>query len=174
MSEAPAAASLPNLALLIKLLRMTTSSNDAEALIAMRKANEQLAKVGGDWEKLLMGRVNIIADPFASIPSPPRTAPPPMPTPQPVRTPGSIPPTRPWSPPPPPPPPPPPLPASRPNLYPGFCYCCGSDVEVGKAFIFRHPATGNWEPVCVPCNRKAGPLPNRRARKRHTSSSLMP
>jgi hypothetical protein len=44
---------LPNLTLLIKLLKMTTSSHDAEALLAIRKANEQLAKFGGDWERLL-------------------------------------------------------------------------------------------------------------------------
>lgn len=63
-----------NLTLLIKLLKMTTSSHDGEALTAMRKANEQLGKFGGDWEALIRGKVTIIADPFTSA------SPPPMPT----------------------------------------------------------------------------------------------
>lgn len=77
----------PNLGLLIKLLKMTTSTSDAEALSAMRKANEQLAKFGGDWERLLLGKVKIIADPFSSIQAPPparhrQTEPPIQPAPQ--------------------------------------------------------------------------------------------
>ncbi|HEY0724706.1 MAG TPA: hypothetical protein VGD41_12090, partial [Pyrinomonadaceae bacterium] len=56
---------LPNLPLLIKLLKMTTSSNDGEALMAIRKANEQLKKFGGDWEALLRGKVTMITNPFA-------------------------------------------------------------------------------------------------------------
>jgi cell division septation protein DedD len=63
-----------NLTLLIKLLKMTTSNHDGEALTAMRKANEQLGKFGGDWEALIRGKVTIIADPFTSA------SPPPMPT----------------------------------------------------------------------------------------------
>lgn len=61
---------LPNLGLLIKLLKMTTSSVDGEALIAIRKANEQLAKFGGDWEALLRGKVTVIGDPFAGLDQP--------------------------------------------------------------------------------------------------------
>lgn len=67
---------LPNLTLLIKLLKMTTSSHDAEALLAIRKANEQLAKFGGDWERLLRSRITIIgADPFSAIAEPPKREP---------------------------------------------------------------------------------------------------
>lgn len=61
---------LPNLPLLIKLLKLTTSSNDQEALMAVRKANEQLAKFGGDWEKLLRGKVTVISDPFVNVAPP--------------------------------------------------------------------------------------------------------
>lgn len=57
-----------NLELLIKLLKLTTSSNDSEALLSCRKANEQLAKFGGDWEALLRGKVTVIADPFTAAP----------------------------------------------------------------------------------------------------------
>lgn len=59
------------LTLLCKLLKMTTSNNDGEALVAIRKANEQLAKVGGDWEKLFFGKVTVIADPFENLRKPP-------------------------------------------------------------------------------------------------------
>lgn len=63
----------PNLGLLIKLMKLTTSTNDAEALAALRKANEQLAKFGGDWERTLRGKITVIGDPFegASAPTPP-------------------------------------------------------------------------------------------------------
>src|SRR5258706_13648282 len=81
----------------IKLLKMTTSPNDGEALNAIRMANQQLSKFGGDWEELLSGRVTIIADPFTSVPdlnprardaapapgTRPAPPPPPRPTPQP-------------------------------------------------------------------------------------------
>lgn len=90
---------LPNLGLLIKLLKMTSSTHDAEALSAMRKANEQLVKFGGDWERLLRGKVTVIGDPFIGVQAP-RTPPtstrpaPPPPAPQaprPVPTPPSSP-----------------------------------------------------------------------------------
>lgn len=71
---------LPNLGILIKLLKMTTSSNDGEALNAIRMANHALSKFGGDWERLLRGKVTVIgADPFDKIPDPPRAAPKPQP-----------------------------------------------------------------------------------------------
>lgn len=57
-----------NFSKLIKLLKMTTSSNDAEALVAARMANEQLQKLGWDWEKLLTQRVTVVADPFNDAP----------------------------------------------------------------------------------------------------------
>lgn len=66
MSENPA----PSLTLLIKLLKMTTSSSDAEALVAARKANAELKKFGGDWESLLRGKVTVIGDPFADLAKP--------------------------------------------------------------------------------------------------------
>lgn len=71
----------PNLDLLIKLLKMTTSSNEGEVLVAIRKANEQLRKFGGDWERLLKGKVTVIGDPFANVAPPPpaRQAPRPSP-----------------------------------------------------------------------------------------------
>lgn len=63
----------PDLGLLIKMLRMTTSDTDTIALVAMRKANKELEKFGGDWEALLLGKVKvtIVSDPFAnnSIPN---------------------------------------------------------------------------------------------------------
>ena len=87
---------LPNLGMLIKLMKLTASSNDAEALLAVRKANEQLIKFGGDWEALLSGKVTVIGDPFVSLRDPPPeevsrgrgapsapTPPRPQPTPQP-------------------------------------------------------------------------------------------
>lgn len=116
---------LPNIGLLIKLLKMTSSSNDGEALSAMRKANEQLAKFGGDWEALLRGKVTIIGDPFANItppPSQPRAAAPaPPPRPAPRRWPQ---PRKPYAPPPPPPPTP------KPNRFPGMTPLYGNTYPV--------------------------------------------
>ena len=94
----------PNLGLLIKLMGMTTSRNDGEALAAVRKANEQLVKFGGSWEELLLGKVTVIGDPFAGLeqreprrtttppPPPRRPAPPPPPYTPPPRRPASPPP----------------------------------------------------------------------------------
>lgn len=73
----------PNLELLIKLMKMTTSATDGEALNAIRAANVALKKSGGDWEVLLRGKLAPI-DPFASLPEPARAAP--KPTPQPSQT----------------------------------------------------------------------------------------
>jgi hypothetical protein len=93
---------LPNIELLIRLAKMTGSSNDNEALVACRKLNEQLKKFGGDWESLLRGKmkITIIEDPFAKASTPPPKN-------------GSY--SRPQPPhrPPPPPPPPPPQPQPR-------------------------------------------------------------
>jgi hypothetical protein len=63
---------LPKQELLIKLLKMTTSDNDGESLTALRKANEFLKTAGWDWEKLVRGRITVIADP---LPEPHRTPP---------------------------------------------------------------------------------------------------
>jgi hypothetical protein len=84
--------------LLIKLLNMTTSDNDGVALVATRKANAQLSKLGWTWDKLLSGKVTIIEDPFKGVDTPrARAAAPPPPPPRPKPT-----------------PPPPPRPAPRP------------------------------------------------------------
>jgi len=75
-----------NLEKLIKLIRLSESSNDAEALAALRAANALLKRAGWDWEKLLRGKVTVVADPFSTIPAPPPTTstrprPPPPPSP---------------------------------------------------------------------------------------------
>lgn len=61
---------LPKQEQLIKLLGMTTSANDAEALAFMRKANALLAAAGWSWEKLIRGKIRVLEDPFKSIPEP--------------------------------------------------------------------------------------------------------
>lgn len=58
---------------LIKVLLMTTSDNNSEALAAIRRANHLLKVANVDWEKLLKGKVTVVADPFADI-APPNTA----------------------------------------------------------------------------------------------------
>lgn len=181
---------LPNLSLLIKLLKMTTSSNDAEALLAIRNANKQLAKFGGDWESLLRRHVTIIgADPFTNIDAPPAsTRPAPQAQPAPRRA-ASPPPqwgggttgggARTQTPPPPrapsPPPPPPPwqTPSPRPNRYAGHCFMCGYNVQIsdGVTRYLGTQSSGKWEVFCQPCNgivENQGPtsIPKRRATKR--------
>lgn len=62
----------PRLSMLIKLLQMTTSDNDSEALVAIRKANSLVRNhFGGDWDSLLRAKVKIIADPFFNVAPPP-------------------------------------------------------------------------------------------------------
>lgn len=80
----------PSLTLLIKLLKMTASNHDNEALVAMRKATAELQKFGGDWETLLRGKVTVIGDPFENLrkpepgtTTPPRAQAPPPPAPPP-------------------------------------------------------------------------------------------
>lgn len=151
-----------DLALLIKLLKLTTSSHDAEALAAMRKANSALDRLGGDWEALLLGRVTIIADPFTNLAPPPK--------PQPKHT-------HPAPPPPPPSPhatrPPPvapiyrrasaplaantPLPSTTSARYDGRCYCCAAPTTAGSDFIFRR--NGKWASVCAACNHASTVIP---------------
>jgi hypothetical protein len=88
---------LPNLELIIKLLKMTTSQTDTEALVALRKANEQLAKSGADWESLLRGKVTIVEDPFKSFTIPSGYAKPTAPQPR-TPPPAYDPPPSPWRP----------------------------------------------------------------------------
>ncbi len=151
---------LPKQELLIKLLRMTTSPNDGEALVALRKATQLLDSAGWTWDKLINGKITVIADPFTSIGEPPRAA---------VRE-----PRRPQAAPRDfgmtPEPPKPQVKTTWPigkfsNKHPGFCYCCGTEQLAGMANIFKpsdhHPrgSTG-WAVVCDVCNTTAIILPN--------------
>jgi hypothetical protein len=154
-------APLPKQELLIKLLKMTTSPNDGEALTAMRKANDLVSTAGWDWERLINAKITIVEDPFKNLgagaawgspqasPTPPqapaRPAPPRAPTP-------------------PPPPPKPPFQAgptqavgNMPNRFPGHCYCCGVDQPAMAGFAFipsklTDGAPNNWHVVCKTCN----------------------
>lgn len=53
-----------DLSKLIKLMKMTTSASDGEALTALRMANAWLSRNSYDWEAVLRGKITIIADPF--------------------------------------------------------------------------------------------------------------
>ena len=145
---------IPKQDLLTKLLKMTSSSNDGEVLVAIRKANALLQSAGWDWDKLIQGKIKVIADPFANTvaptnpagngvrhapapPAAPRRAPPPPP-PGPGRP--IHPQPRPTAPPPPPPKPFEPYSArstqGMTNIYPGACWCCGADVDKGAGKLF--------------------------------------
>lgn len=63
---------LPKEELLRKMLNMTTSDNDGQALVAIRKANELLAAAGWSWDKLLAGKIKVIESPFKDMPNPSR------------------------------------------------------------------------------------------------------
>lgn len=164
---------LPKQEMLAKLLRMTTSPNDGEALTAIRKANNLLTSNGWDWDKLLSGKIKIAADPFANLgepinPGAGSMAPTPAPRPYnpPPRRP---PPPKPAYQPPPPPrqPPPPPKPFEprshqstngQVNLYPGNCYCCGHSVSAkdGKLFVpsqFNSQAVSGKKVICDSCDK---------------------
>ena len=152
----------------MKLLKMTTSSNDGEALTAIRMANDLLGAVGWDWDKLIEGKIRVIEDPFKNLG-----------TPSAVRansqaTPaggfpnhfnngvgGNAPPPKTAYAPKPPPPPPPrgsvasPI-SSTPNRFPGFCWCCGVEKLPTEGFIFKPtPNHTKWEVICTPCNTSA-------------------
>jgi len=59
-----------NIQMLIKLLAMTTSPNDGEALNAVRMANAALARHNANWDEVLRGKVPMVdVDPFAKAPS---------------------------------------------------------------------------------------------------------
>ena len=151
----------------MKILGMTTSDNDGQALVAIRKANKLLADAGWTWERLIAGKITIVQDPFngvgdsfanmftaapkakTSTPAPKAATPTPM-----AARPAPTPPSQniPWT-------------AGGSNgaisgmrnKYVGFCYCCGVEVPAGNGFFFtpshRNPAAPNkWHVVCVPCN----------------------
>lgn len=129
---------------LIKVLMMTTSDTDGEALAAIRRANSMLRTAHVDWDALLRGKVTVVADPFDSIAAPrkatssvpPRTPPPPRPAPSQYAR------------------------APRPsgtNRFAGDCLFCGNNTLVGYGILFTHtsPSTGhNTFVVCEPCNDK--------------------
>ena len=79
---------LPKQELLKKLLKMTTSANDGEALIAIRKANDLLRTAAWDWDKLIDGKIRVVEDPFAAMARPKKAemAAPPPPSPPPPHT----------------------------------------------------------------------------------------
>lgn len=47
----------------IKLMMLTTSTNDNEVLTSIRMANAELYKLNRNWEELIRGKVSIIQDP---------------------------------------------------------------------------------------------------------------
>lgn len=63
---------LPKQDLLLKILNMTTSDNDNMSLVSIRKANALLAEAGWSWEKLLAGKIVVVADPFSNLQAPPK------------------------------------------------------------------------------------------------------
>lgn len=67
---------------LTKLMMMTTSASDGEAVIALRKANAMLKESGINWQEILLGRQATMRGPVRPDPSPPpRRSPPPPPPP---------------------------------------------------------------------------------------------
>lgn len=123
--------------LLVKLLKMTTSQNDGEALTAIRKANDLLASAGWDWDRLMAGKITVVGDPFANLGDPTpqvkaqansgmqyagtqtgRWSSNPQPTPAPPQT-FSL-----------------PVGSSIPNRYEGHCYCCGRLVAAWGGYLF--------------------------------------
>jgi len=163
---------IPKQELLIKLLKMSTSPQDGEALTAIRKANDLLRSAGWDWEKPVQGKIKVIGDPFKNIQEPVKPAnapPPPMAYPKPPPPPQG----RPVHPQPRPaaPPPPPPKPFEpfshrstngQDNAYPGRCWCCGHsvDAKAGKLFIpsdFTSSVTAAYRSkkavICTSCDK---------------------
>lgn len=166
LPEAPVLDEIPKQELLIKLLSMTESTSDNEALMAVRKANQLLRSAGWTWEALVRAKIKVIEDPFKNVFDPStsqqeRRKPAAPPPPPPPRSPPQQP--RGWNPAPPPPPPPPPPPrrpislSTKKNLYRNSCYCCGIMVEADQGFIIQpsqhNPrAPSKWEVVCSTCN----------------------
>jgi hypothetical protein len=169
---------------LIKLMKMTTSSNSAEALVAVRKANEELKRLGWDWESILAGKIKIIENPFTTLKRPPTGG---------ISRAGTI-PTRPAPQPaydpfdcddgdvkgytsPPPPQAKPPVLSSDPTRFDGNCYCCGKFVVKGTAYLFtpynfNRGATISRVPICTSCNTTLSlNIPTNAARKQRPARS---
>jgi hypothetical protein len=64
----------PDLGTIIKLMGMTGSAHDAEALSALRMATARLKKWGWTWDSILRGKIKIMPDPFANVPMPATTS----------------------------------------------------------------------------------------------------
>lgn len=164
-------ADLPKQELLIKLMGMTGSSSDGEALVAIRKANDLLRAAGWDWEKVLRGKIKVVENPFIGAnPFEDRgRVVKPQPAPQPARQP--VPQPDPFQPNPyqPKPAPPPaaywasstsPLSRQR-NKFANFCYCCGVDTPANVGWLFDpwnyvKAATSKWQVACDRCNVGVG------------------
>ncbi len=158
-------AAIPKQELLIKLMKLTASTNDGEALTALRKATDLLTSGGWDWERLIKGKIVIVEDPFTTISDPrdrdrggdfpPRNymgdmihtghinTPPPPPRAAPPMTSHRATPSS-------------PLGQQR-NKYSAWCWCCGNEVLTGAGFIFKPGlfvtnASTKWEVTCTPCN----------------------
>jgi hypothetical protein len=177
-----------DVSLLIKCMGMTSSDNDNQILVAIRKANDILARNGVTWDDVLRSKIKIttIADPFSSInipkskarpaeraPAPPAPAPRSSPPPRPPKPSnygsGSY-----WSPiygrwidvPDPTPQPQ----RSQPNRFPGTCTLCGNIVGVGDGFAIQNAGSTRWH-----TEHKLGACPPRKPRKRQplTGDDLM-
>lgn len=57
----------PEFETFIKLMMLSTSSNDSEALTALRKANAKLDSMNRTWEELLRGKVTTLDFPDAPV-----------------------------------------------------------------------------------------------------------
>jgi len=135
---------IPKHEFLIKLLNMTTSSNDNEALMAIRQANNLLRSVGWSWDDLIRAKIKIVPNPFTNLPDPrkPSTtsaapSPPPKPKPPPSTSALRL--------------------AFRENAFAGFCYSCGSQVSAQAGHIFmpsdHNPSARSvWAILCPSCN----------------------
>lgn len=185
---------LPRHELLRKILNMTTAENDNQALVAIRKANALLREAGWDWDRLLSGKIKIIADPWKGMaPPPPRPAPSATSngsTPPPQSAPRQAPRPQPkffdldgvahasqWS---------adqadasiraaraaaaraPTIGSTKVNNFAGYCYCCGNHQLAGAAWLFK-PGGPKFEVVCDSCNKSTRPVPTRRATQNKTS-----
>lgn len=154
---------------LIKLMKMTTSSHDGEALVAMRKANDELRRLGWDWDTILTGKIKIVENPFVNMRRPPdsvmgtRNGSVPQKPKQPAYDPfsfdnGNV---RGATPPPQQPPQWRPLAlpvnSSHTTAYDGNCYCCGNWMLKGDGRLFNpshwnQAAQNKRVPICSACN----------------------
>lgn len=185
----PPNAKTDDLRLVIKLMKMTTSQVDNEALMALRKANERISALGWDWEALLSNKITIVADPFDKIeiikpteshrqPSaPPRPQAPQRPSAQsqyqqayraaqqayqPRATPTPKAPT---------------VNSYKSNRHDGNCFCCGALVNAWQGATFQpsnyNPsATSATEIICNSCNSSVNlHVPTKRAKRKGLSLS---